>query len=142
MADKRSLIGVLKAELEFLNRGGYQKTSWRPQFVFEDSPTCLNYGRGQDQRACSECVLMALVPPEKREEKVPCRYIQLNEHGDTVDSLYRSGTQEELESALKDWLTHEIERLETRATPGDVESGISDSLVAKEPGDDFKMRKH
>ena len=134
MVDKHSLIEVLKAELEFLNRGGYQKTSWRPQFIFEDSPTCLNYGRSRDQKACSECILMALVPPEKRKEKVPCRYIQLNKQGDTVDSLYRSGTQEELESALRDWLTHEIERLETGAAPKDVENGISDSLAAKGTG--------
>ena len=134
MADKRSLIEVLKAELEFLNRGGYQKTSWRPQFIFEDSPTCLNYGGGRHERACSECILMALVPPEKRKEKVPCRYIQLNKQGDTVDSLYRSGTQEELESALRDWLTHEIERLETGAAPRGVENEISDSLAAKGTG--------
>jgi hypothetical protein len=112
MADKRNLVEVLKAELEFLNRGGYRKASWRPQFIFEDSPTCLNYGNRQDQKPCSECVLMQLVPREKREEKVPCRFIPLNEQGDTIDSLYRSGTQEELESALRNWLTPEIEKQE------------------------------
>jgi hypothetical protein len=36
------LLGVLKSELEFLNSGGYHKPSWRPQFVFQDSPTCMN----------------------------------------------------------------------------------------------------
>jgi hypothetical protein len=113
--DERSLSEVLKAELEFLNRDGYRKTSWRPQFIFEDSPTCLNYRPSQNQRACSECVLMALVPPERRDEKVPCRHIQLNQQGDTIDSLYRSGTQEELESALRNWLTQKIESLEKPA---------------------------
>lgn len=118
MADKRDLVEVLKAELDFLNGGGYRKVSWRPQFIFEDSPACLNYGHSQDHKEpCSECVLMQLVPPEKREEKVPCRYIQLNEQGDTIDSLYRSGTQEELEVALRNWLTHEIEKLEKRHAP-------------------------
>lgn len=117
MADKRSLLEVLKAEHEFVNGGGYRKWSWRPQFIFEDSPTCLNNRRSQGPRACSECILMALVPPERRDEKVPCRYIQLNEKGDTVDSLYRSGTQEELESALRKWLIQEIEKSEKAHAP-------------------------
>jgi hypothetical protein len=111
MNDKPNLVEVLKSELEFLDRGGYRKSSWRPQFIFEDSPTCLNY-HSQDQKPCSECVLMQVVPPEKREEKIPCRFIPLNEQGETIDSLYRSGTREELESALRYWLTREIEKLE------------------------------
>jgi hypothetical protein len=111
MNDKPNLVEVLKSELEFLDRGGYRKLSWRPQFIFEDSPTCLNY-HSQDQKPCSECVLMRVVPPEKREEKIPCRFIPLNEQGETIDSLYRSGTWKELESALRYWLTREIEKLE------------------------------
>jgi len=57
---------------------------------------------------------MQFVPPEKREAKVPCRYIRLNERGDTIESLYRSGTQDELESAFRSWLTREIENLENQ----------------------------
>jgi hypothetical protein len=116
MADTRNLLEVLKAELEFLNQGGYRKVSWRPQFIFEDSPTCLNYGRSQDQKPCSECILIQFVPREKRQEEVPCRFIVLNERRDTVNSLYSSGTQEELESAVRNWLTQEIERLEKAHT--------------------------
>ena len=106
-----NLVDVLKGELEFLNQGGYRKVSWRPQFIFEDSPTCLNY-HSQAQKPCSECALMQFVPREKREERAPCRFIPLNERGDTVDSLYRIETQEELESALRNWLTKEIDKLE------------------------------
>lgn len=112
MSDKRNLSEVLKSELEFLNNGGYRKLSWRPLFIFEDSPTCPNFGHGERQQPCSECILMQLVPPERRHAKVPCRYIRLNERGDTIESLYRSGTREELESALRTWLTREIEKLE------------------------------
>jgi hypothetical protein len=115
MSDDRKLLEVLKAELEFLNRGGYRKASWRPQFVFEDSPTCLN-GRSGSRKACSECVLAPFVPIEKRGSKVPCRHIRLNDQGETVDSLYRSKTQEELESSLRDWLTQEIQALERKRT--------------------------
>lgn len=119
MSDKRSLREVLKSELEFLNRGGYKKTSWRPLFIFEDSPTCPNFGHSERQQPCSECILMQLVPPERRAAKVPCRYIRLNERGDTIESLYRSGTREELESALRTWLTREIEKLENAEGTGD-----------------------
>ena len=112
MSDKRNLSEVLRSELEFLNSGGYRTITWRPRFIFEDSPTCPNFGHSQRQEACSECILMQLVPLEKRGAKVPCRYIQLNDRGETIESLYRSGTQDELESALRAWLTHEIENLE------------------------------
>ncbi len=85
---KRDLLEVLKLELEFLKGGGYRKlSSWRPQFIFEDSPTCLNYGDPERKRPCSECVLMSLVPAEFREGKPPCHYIPLNERNDTIQSL-------------------------------------------------------
>src|SRR5690348_17299552 len=113
MSDGRNLVEVLRGELEFLERGGYRRPTWRPRFVFEDSPTCVNYGRNTDRKPCSECILMQFVPEEKRAEKTPCRFIRLNERGDTVDSLYRSGTEEELETALRNWLTREIKKLET-----------------------------
>lgn len=120
MADERNLAEVLKAELKFLNRGGYRKPSWGPQFIFEDSPTCLNYRREADPKSCSECVLMQFVPGEKCDEKIPCRFIPLNERGDTVESMYRSATQEELESALRNWLTDEIEKLDVVNLPAKV----------------------
>jgi hypothetical protein len=61
---------------------------------------------------------MELVPPERRGEKVPCRHIPLNDQGDTVDSLYRWGTEDELEVALRNWLTREIEMLQKAASAG------------------------
>ena len=134
MSDKRSLREVLKSELEFLNSGGYRKISWRPQFIFEDSPTCPKFGHGPRQEPCSECILMKLVPPEQRGARVPCRYIRLNERGDTIESLYRLGTQEELESVLRSWLTREIERLESVRDTDDernprVENGARTSAL-------------
>jgi hypothetical protein len=44
----RELLDVLKAELASQEGGGYSNRArfpWRPNFVFEDSPTCLNLGR-------------------------------------------------------------------------------------------------
>jgi hypothetical protein len=55
---------------------------------------------------------MQFVPPECHSEPVPCHHIRLNDTCETVDSLYRTGTQEELEETLRNWLTATIKRLE------------------------------
>jgi hypothetical protein len=113
--DKRKLLDVLKAELEFLEKGGYTHTAraaWRPQFMFQDSPTCLNFDTTQPRKPCSECILMQLIPEEARSKAIPCRYIPLSEHGETIDSFYRSGSQEELEAAVTNWLKRTISQME------------------------------
>jgi hypothetical protein len=120
---KRDLLEVLRIELEFLKSGGYRKlSSWRPQFIFEDSPTCLNYGHPEHNRPCSECVLMQLVPVEFREARVPCRHIPLDEQHDTIQSLYRCATPEEIEMAVSEWLMNMIQKLELEQTqvPADL----------------------
>lgn len=119
--DKRDLLRVLKAELAFLEKGGYrnaQDRPWRPKLILQDSPTCLNFGRVKDPRPCHECVMTSLVPPDCLGEKFPCRHIPLNEAGFTIDTYYRLGTFEEAEDAVGNWLRekiHELE-LETRAS--------------------------
>ena len=113
--EQRDLVEVLKLELEFLRNGGYrQDSSWRPKLIFEDSPTCLNYSLPDHTRHCSECVMMQLVPREHRGEKVPCRYIPINDQEQTIQSLYATGTSEELETHLAEWLMNMIERLKLR----------------------------
>jgi len=77
---------------------------------------------------------MQLVPPEKRGAKVPCRYIRLNERGDTIESLYRSGTQDELESALRSWLTREIENLENAQGADEGRDAVHQSSTWKKRG--------
>jgi hypothetical protein len=113
--DTRDLLAVLKKELEFLEEGGYRNTTrapWRPNLVFQDSPTCLNFASTLAPRPCSECILTQLAPEDMQRKKFPCRYILLNERGETIDSFYRSGTQEELEPELRGWLKATIERIE------------------------------
>ena len=64
-SDERDLLEVLKFELKFLEDGGYGRlpsARWRPQLIFEDSPTCMNFN-SQEEGPCSDCVLMQLVPP-------------------------------------------------------------------------------
>jgi hypothetical protein len=124
--DNRDVLEVLKSELCFLELGWYKpssRTQPRPQLIFEDSPTCLNYGSRQRLLPCSECVLMAFVPQDCRRERNPCRHISLNLEGYTIDTYYRLGTQEELEASVSDWLGKTIQRLEGESAHQQGESG-------------------
>ncbi len=113
--DERDVLEVLKFELNFLEKGEYGRSPrepWRPQLIFEDSPTCMNYDSKENPTPCSDCLLMQFVPPKRRAEKIPCRHIPLNAKGETVDSFYRWGDQQELEEAVGNWLRTTIKRTE------------------------------
>jgi hypothetical protein len=113
--DERDLLEVLKFELEFLEQGGYgrsPRTPWRPQYIFEDSLTCMNYDSKENPGPCSDCALMHLVPAERRCEKIPCRHIPFNASAETLDSLYRHSNQNEIEETVGNWLRATIQRLE------------------------------
>lgn len=117
--DERDLLEVLKFELQFLQDGGYgrsPRTPWRPQYIFEDSLTCMNYDSKENPGPCSDCVLMQLVPPERRSEKIPCRHIPFNTSGESLHSLYRCSNQQETEEAVGAWLRSTIQRLEEERT--------------------------
>jgi hypothetical protein len=114
--DDRDLLSVLKFELEFLEQGGYgrlPRESWRARFVFEDSPTCMNFN-SKDHKPCSECLLTQFVPESARKERTPCMHIPLLPSGETLESLYRTGTKQEIEEALGAWLRSTIGQLEAR----------------------------
>ena len=135
--DERGLLDVLRAELQFIEKGGYRHTArapWRPHFLFQDSPTCLNFDPAKPPRPCSDCVLMRLIPENMKARKVPCRYIPLNEQGETIDSFYRTGSQEELEAAVVQWLKTTIERLErdTEQAPPIEEIHVKTKFVSRE----------
>jgi hypothetical protein len=115
----RDILEILRLELKFLEDDGYGRSPhapWRAPYIFEDSPSCLNFNDPARPHPCSECLLTQLVPPELREQDVPCRFISLSDKGQTIDSLYRTGTQTEIEEALRNWLRREIGRIETEQT--------------------------
>lgn len=115
MAKNDVVLEVLRFELKFLEDGGYgrsPRTPWRATNIFEDSPTCLNFGDPSHPHPCNECFLMEFVPEKKQGERVPCHFIPLTAKGETVDDFYRWGTQIEVEEALKNWLRKEIKRIE------------------------------
>src|ERR1019366_6790792 len=119
--NNRDLLETLRFELKFLEDGGYGRsphTPWRAPYIFEDSPSCLNFSDPARPHPCSECLLTQLVPPELRGQDVPCRFIPLNDKGQTIDSLFRTGTQIEIEEALRHWLRRGTRRIETEQTHG------------------------
>jgi hypothetical protein len=112
--DNRDILEVLKFELEFLEQGGYgrlPREAWRSRLIFEDSPTCMNFNT-RDRGPCMDCALMQFVPSTAREEQVPCEHIPLTTQGDTLESLYRTGTQQEIEATLGKWLRASIKKIE------------------------------
>lgn len=132
--DERDLLEVLKFELKFLEDGGYGRSpraAWRPQLIFEDSPTCMNFNSPEDPVPCAHCVLIQLVPPEFRSEQIPCRHIPFDSSGETLDSLYRCGDQVEIEEVVGGWLRATIKRLENERA---VAEGNQRELRATEIG--------
>jgi len=96
---KKDVLATLQGELAFVERGGYctpEQGAWRPQFIFEDSPTCLNYRNFGKRLPCSQCALIDFVPSGHKQQQFPCRYIPLDEATHTLDLLYRTATEKKL----------------------------------------------
>ena len=113
--DDRDVLDVLRFELKFLQDGGYgrsPRTPWRAPAIFEDSPTCLNFSDPARPHSCETCLLEEFVPEGQRSESIPCRFIPLTTAGQTVEDLYRLGSQVEMEQALAKWLRGQIARIE------------------------------
>lgn len=113
--EDRDLLELLKAELAFIQQGGYGRsvrTPWLPKSTFQDSLSCLNYGYPYRAHPCSECELMEFVSPQDRSQTIPCHFIPLNSSGTTIEELELEGNEQKLEGAVKQWLQAEISRLE------------------------------
>ena len=125
--DRRDILDVLRFELKFLLDGGYgrsPRTPWRAPSMFEDSPICPNFSDASHPQPCESCLLAEFVPEALRQEKAACRFIELTKEGQTLEDLYRTGTQVEIEEALANWLRAQIERIEQeRAVLG--EQGVA-----------------
>jgi len=123
----KDLLTILKAELAYVESGGYrapEQAAWRPQFIFEDSPTCLNYRNFGKPHPCSQCPLIEFVPSGFKKERFPCRYIPLDGSGNTLDFLYRMATEEEAHAIVAGWLRATIAQLE-KGSPSCSDAGTS-----------------
>jgi len=113
--DDRDILDVLKFELSFLEDGGYGRSPnapWRAPAIFEDSPICPNFCDPARPHPCEKCLLEQFVPAAQQKESIPCRFIPLTPDGQTVEDLYRTGSQVEMEEALARWLRVQIARIE------------------------------
>jgi len=113
--DDRDALEVLRAELDFIEKGGYGrsvKTPWQPTSIFQDSPSCLNFAQSERLHPCEQCLLIDFVPAEARQEDVPCHHIPLTVKGETLDELEWNENQANLEDAMKNWLRGAITKLE------------------------------
>ena len=120
--DERDPLELLKAELDFIEKGGYGRsvrTPWKPTSVFQDSLSCLNYGYPYRAHPCSACLLDDFVPEGKHSAEVPCHHIPLDAEGETVEELELAENQQLLEEKVKAWLRARIKEIEDqRAAAG------------------------
>ena len=122
--DDPDILHVLRAELAFLDSGGYERNvpRWRAGLFFEDSPHCPNNAAPEHQRPCTECLFTRLVPRQARFARVPCRHISLDATGVTLDDLYRSASYEETKQTVRFWLVNTIAQMETSANAAAMHS--------------------
>jgi hypothetical protein len=112
--DDRDILEVLREELAFLEEGGY-RGSVRPchgKSIFQDSPTCINYGYPYRAHPCNECQMLDFVTPEHQNQWIPCHFISLNGRGETIQFLERQNNDDKLERSVKDWLRSSINVIE------------------------------
>ena len=115
MKDERDILETLRAELSFIEKGGYGRSVRAPQVpksVFQDSLICLNFGYPYRAHPCSECLLDDFVPEARRSEAVPCHHIPVGREGETVEELELRDNQQLLEEQLKAWLRERIREIE------------------------------
>src|SRR5919205_701283 len=102
--DDRDILETLRAELAYIEAGGYGrrvKTPHVPTSLFQDSLTCINYGYPYRAHPCNECFLIEFVSPEHRTEPVPCHFIPLNKDGETIEDLESRDNQAKLEREVR-----------------------------------------
>ena len=114
-SDNCDILELLKAELDFIEKGGYGRsvrTPWQSKNTFQDSLTCINYGDPDHTHPCNECRLIEFVSEESRNEEVPCHFIPLNNAGETIQDLECEDNQAKLEHEVSAWLRAKIKAIE------------------------------
>ena len=117
--DERDILQLLKAELDFIEHGGYGRsvrTPWQSKSNFQDSLTCINYGYPYRAHPCNECHLLDFVSLEDQAKEIPCHHIPLDEAGETIEGLEAEDNEAKLEQKVKDWLRAKIAEIEEERT--------------------------
>jgi hypothetical protein len=108
---------LLQAELDLMEHDGQAENApaWTPRLIFQDSSSCIRYDAHRS--TCDSCPLMPFVPPTHKEKSSPCRYIPLTRDGRTLNDLYQSGSEEDLREAVRQWLVHRLDELDSESSP-------------------------
>lgn len=117
--DGRDILEVLQGELAFIKNRGYSRSAkqpWLTKSIFQDSPTCLNYGYPYRAHPCNECHLLDFVATENQSQIVPCHHIPLTGVGDTIEELESEGDELRAEKLVEEWLGTQIDRIRTERT--------------------------
>jgi hypothetical protein len=117
MPDTKEIIEQLKLQRSILRDGGYGRsvrTPWKSTQLFRDSLTCLNFDEVVKKHPCSECLLWDWVPPEHRDDDIPCHSIPLNDQGESIASLEDAAERDRAEQTLLEWLDRTISQLEKK----------------------------
>lgn len=118
--DERDILEVLRAELDYVEKGGYGRPAgraWQPSSAFQDSLTCINFGYPYRAHPCDECLLNDLVPEGLHAAPVPCHHTPLDAEGTTVEDLELEDNQALLEEKVKAWLRARISEIEVARSP-------------------------
>ena len=134
--ESQRTLEVLRHELRYIEQNGYQNAlGWRPQLIFEDSPTCPNFHAFGKPHPCTECALIEFVPQESRSLPDACRYIPLDDAGETLDNLYRWAGESEIETRVMAWLRKTIAQLELQVTEAKAVSGHAELTFGAMPNE-------
>jgi hypothetical protein len=112
------MLDALKMEITVIEKGGYHPSVHQPHDdprIFRDSISCLNVGLADDKKEhfCSSCFLIDFVPEQYLgSNDDPCHKIPLNAQGDTVESLSRTSSPEDIQAAVLEWLKATVKKLE------------------------------
>jgi hypothetical protein len=110
---RREVLKLLRQQLAFLDRGGYNCTqASKPLALFLDSPSCPNHPDVERRTPCPQCWLFLFVPEQFREELPACHFIPLSPSGESVASMDHQYSPIEIQAKLKTWLQAEIRHLE------------------------------
>ena len=124
--DDQAMLKLLKDELAFLDRDdfGHSVSAPLPESAFHESQTCIDSNEAAGTGPCVACHLIDFVAHDHHSEVLPCRFIALNEAGETIEHLEAQGNQAKLDATLKEWLKAKIKEIEGRESKPDVQRRV------------------
>ncbi len=81
--------------------------------IFSNTLLCPNHSKGTVEESCLQCRLQEYIPPEFRQQFMPCFDIPLDSTGRTLDLLTQKSSLHECEQAVRGWMEKTLEQLET-----------------------------